>query len=78
MSKDKLLILIKILAESHNFMAFDWEIKSTFDSTHSIDQPYFLPLFKACCMGMLAHCLAGLAHAHEEVENRAGLSDVCY
>ena len=28
MSKDKLRILIKILAESD--MAFDWEIKSTF------------------------------------------------
>ncbi len=36
MSKDKLRILIKILAESH--MAFDWEIKSTFKYT-PIDQP---------------------------------------
>ena len=37
MSKDKLRILIKILAESH--MAFDWEIKSTFGYTPT-DQPY--------------------------------------
>ncbi len=33
---DKLRILIKILAESH--MAFDWEIKLTFDSTQT-DRP---------------------------------------
>ncbi len=37
MSKDKLRIFIKILAESH--MAFDWEIKSTFEYTPT-DQPY--------------------------------------
>ncbi len=35
--KDKLHILIKILAGSH--MAFDWEIKSTFEYTPT-DQPY--------------------------------------
>ncbi len=37
MSKDKLRILFKILAESH--MAFDWEIKSTFDAHGQTDQP---------------------------------------
>ncbi len=36
MSKDKLRILIKILAESH--MAFDWEIRSTFRYTPT-DRP---------------------------------------
>ncbi len=62
MSKDKLRILIKILAESH--MASYWEIKSTFDSTQT-DRP-----------ALISTCLAGLTHAHEEVEIRAGLS-VC-
>ncbi len=33
---DLVHILIKILVESH--MAFNWEIKSTFDSTHT-DRP---------------------------------------
>ncbi len=37
MSKDKLRILIKILADSH--MAFDWEIKSTFGAHGQTDQP---------------------------------------
>ncbi len=37
MSRDKLRILIKILAESH--MAFDWQIKSTFGAHGQTDHP---------------------------------------
>ncbi len=33
LSVDKVRVLIKILAESH--MAFNWEIKLTFDSTQT-------------------------------------------
>ncbi len=44
LSVDKVCILIKILAESH--MAFDLG-----DRTQT-DQPYFLPLFNACYMGI--------------------------
>ncbi len=54
-------ILIKVLVESH--MAFNWEIKSTFDSTltdrSAVKVKVALPLFKA---------LHGNGHAHEEVE----------
>ncbi len=55
LSVDLVRILIKILVESH--MAFNWEIKSTFDSTLT-DRPALklkvaLPLFKHY-MGMLA------------------------
>ncbi len=38
MSKDKLCILINILAETH--MAFDWQIKSTFGAHRPTDQLY--------------------------------------
>ena len=49
LSVDQVCILIKILVESH--MAFNWEIKSTFDSTRT-DRPVVkvkvaLPLFRA-------------------------------
>ena len=41
LSVDKVRVLIKILAESH--MAFNWEIKLTFDSTQT-DRPAGLDL----------------------------------
>ena len=46
MSKDKVRILINILAESH--MAFDWEIKSTFDSTQT-DRPALFSTSSCAC-----------------------------
>ena len=50
LSVDKVHTLIKILAESHMAIWPSlWEIKSTLNSTHrQTDQPYFLPLIKAC------------------------------
>ncbi len=62
-------ILIKILVESH--MAFNWEIKSTLDSTRR-DRPAVkvkvaLPLFKAL-HGNAIFRLVCSAHAHKEVE----------
>ncbi len=77
MSKDKLRILIKILAESH--MAFDWEIKLTFDCTDRQTSPIqFPPLFKACCMRVLAkhQALGWRMRMKRRKLNRAGLS-VC-
>ncbi len=66
MSKDKLRILIKILAENH--MSFDLGHKIDIQCTERQTSPTpFPPLFKACCMRMLAKCQAlGLTHAHEE------------